>query len=109
MEHIRDRDRVRGHVPRDAPHQAQRAGAVQHGGKLPSRADYQRAAGNQKVEESAEPADAMATAEKQAYAGANGPAFVAAKKAPSDEAATADAPPAQVGNSDEIEISDDEL
>lgn len=65
--------------------------------------------GTKKVEESTEPADAMATAEKQAYAGANGPAFVAAKKAPSDEAATADAPPAQVGNSDEIEISDDEL
>lgn len=62
--------------------------------------------GAKKVEESSEVPDAMAAAEKQAF---NGPAFVAAKKtqAPSDEAA--DALPAEATNSEEIQISDDEL
>src|SRR3954463_8037941 len=36
--------------------------------------------GTRKAEESTEDQDAMSAAEKQAYGGANGPAFVAAKK-----------------------------
>lgn len=62
-------------------------------------------------EESNEPQDAMAAAEKQAYAGTNGPAFVAAKKTgnvpvESEDSAKPAAP--EVANTDEIRISDDE-
>ena len=62
-----------------------------------------------KVEETVMAQDAMVAAEKQAYDGTNGPAFVAAKKAavPTEPLATA-APP-QAINSDEIQISDDEI
>lgn len=65
--------------------------------------------GAKKVEESTEAQDAMAAAEKQAYGGANGPAFVAAKKAPSGEPQASDPAPAQAVNTDEIQISDDEM
>ncbi|KAF9483825.1 spliceosome complex protein [Pholiota conissans] len=65
--------------------------------------------GAKKVEETVMAQDAMAAAEKQAYDGTNGPAFVAAKKAavPTEPLVTA-APP-QAINSDEIQISDDEI
>jgi len=65
--------------------------------------------GTKKVEDGDDLQDAMAAAEKQAYNGANGPAFVAAKtsgdKLVSSEKDTA--PPAT--NADEIQISDDEM
>jgi pre-mRNA-splicing factor SYF1 len=64
-------------------------------------------------EEGKEPQDAMAAAERQAYAGTNGPAFVAAKKTDnvqpqSDESAEPAAAAAEVANVDEIRISDDD-
>jgi pre-mRNA-splicing factor SYF1 len=54
--------------------------------------------------------DAMAAAEKQAYAGTNGPAFVAAKKAGNVEAQSEESakPAAETANVDEIRISDDD-
>jgi pre-mRNA-splicing factor SYF1 len=62
--------------------------------------------GTKKVEESDDLQDAMSAAEKQAYNGANGPAFVAAKA--SGVVSTQDAAP-QAANADEIQISDDEM
>ena len=64
--------------------------------------------GTKKAEESTDPQDAMAAAEKQTH-GSNGPAFVAAKK--TGNVPAADAVPAAVpeaSNADEIHISDDE-
>ncbi|KAF8969894.1 hypothetical protein BDZ97DRAFT_1902300 [Flammula alnicola] len=46
---------------------------------------------------------------KQAYGGGNGPAFVAAKKAPANEPSSEDVVPSQANNADEIQISDDEM
>ena len=65
------------------------------------------------VEESKEPQDAMAAAEKQAHGGTNGPLFVAAKKTGNVQPQTdGDAQPtaalAQAANAEEIHISDDE-
>ena len=69
--------------------------------------------GTQKVAQNDDAQDAMSAAERQAYNGTNGPAFVAAKT-------TGNAPPAEEGNNsidvlspqaknaDEIQISDDE-
>jgi pre-mRNA-splicing factor SYF1 len=60
-------------------------------------------------EEGKEPQDAMAAAEKQAYAGANGPAFVAATKTGSVPPQLEESgKPAEAANADEIRISDDE-
>ncbi|KDR81447.1 hypothetical protein GALMADRAFT_239377 [Galerina marginata CBS 339.88] len=64
--------------------------------------------GSKKVDDSSNDLqDAMAAAEKQAYTGTNGPAFVAAKKSGSDQGTQNEEAPATT-NADEIQISDDE-
>lgn len=64
--------------------------------------------GTKKVEESSDPQDAMAAADKQAR---NGPAFIAAKKSvvvPEEGAASEAVAAPQATNDEEIQISDDE-
>ncbi|PPQ78538.1 hypothetical protein CVT25_011810 [Psilocybe cyanescens] len=64
--------------------------------------------GTKKVEESSDPQDAMAAADKQAR---NGPAFIAAKKSvvvPEEGAASEAVATPQATNDEEIQISDDE-
>jgi pre-mRNA-splicing factor SYF1 len=67
--------------------------------------------GTKKVQETDDLQDAMAAAEKQAYNGANGPAFVAAKASDDKFVSSANdtVPQAQAANEDEIQISDDEM
>jgi pre-mRNA-splicing factor SYF1 len=66
--------------------------------------------GSKTSEEDKEPQDAMAAAEKEAYAGTNGPAFVAAKHTGNVQPAETEEPAAaaETANADEIRISDDE-
>ena len=65
--------------------------------------------GTKKVEDSDGLQDAMAAAEKQAYNGANGPAFVAAKTSGDKSVPSATDTNPQATNADEIQISDDEM